>query len=263
MGRLRRIPWGIYQRGKKLIGKLPGGSGLLAWTDPLHIARLLLQKAIEERAGFVRGAVLDLGCGAVPYRHLFAQADRYIGLDLPPNQEADVLGTALCLPFRDSIFDAVLCSEVLEHVPEPADLLRQVYRVLKPGGVLLLTTPQTWGPHLEPFDFYRYTKHGLRYLAEKSNFHVVEIVPTCGMWATVAQRISDTVVFQYAEGRSQWLIEFLSLLLSPVLMTGYGLDKLFGKRGDTLDHILLAEKPDGSVTEKRQELARPGLEPLQ
>ena len=124
--------------------------------------------------------------------------------------------------------------------------MAEAARVLKAGGVLLLTTPQTWGLHLEPHDFYRYTRYGLRYLAEKSGLEVIEVMPTCGLWATLAQRLADTVIYTYAVGRSRWVIELLSLLLAPLLMMGYGADRLFGKRGDTLDHVMVVRKPDDS-----------------
>ena len=226
--------------------RLPGGAWVLGWTDPLHVARRLLRQAVQERAHYAQGWLLDLGCGGQPYRDLFNHVERYTGLDLPPNRRVDVHGDGRALPFRDAVFDTVLCNEVLEHVPEPGTLMAETARVLKARGVLLLTTPQTWGLHLEPHDFYRYTRYGLRYLAEESGLEVIQVTPTCGLWATLAQRLADTVISTYAVGRSWWVIEILSLLLAPVLMMGYGLDRLFGKRGDTLDHVMVARKPDDS-----------------
>jgi SAM-dependent methyltransferase len=177
---------------------------------------------------------------------MFNNVDRYIGVDLPPNSQADVYGDAMALPVQDGVFHTVLCNQVLEHVTEPSKLMAEVARVLRPGGVVLLTTPQTWGLHLEPHDFYRYTEYGLRYLAEKSGLEVVEVIPTCGLSATLAQRIADTVVYTEPNRRPPWLELSLSLLMAPVLMTGYGFDKLFGKRGDPLDHVLIARRPDDS-----------------
>jgi SAM-dependent methyltransferase len=226
--------------------RIPGGIWLLGWTDPLHIARRLLRQAVQERAYYAQGWLLDLGCGGQPYRNLFNHVERYIGLDQPPNGQVDVYGDGMALPFRDGTFDTVLCNEVLEHVPEPSRLMAEAERVLRPGGYLLLTTPQTWGLHLEPCDFYRYTKYGLQYLVKKSKLEVVEVVPTCGLWATLAQRFADTIINTYFVGHSQWIVKILSLLLAPVLMIGYGLDKLFGKRGDTLDYMMVARKPNGS-----------------
>jgi hypothetical protein len=73
---------------------------------------------------------------------------------------------------------------------------------------------------------------------------VIEVAPTCGLWATLTQRLADTVIYTYAVGRSQWVITILSLLLAPVQLLGYGLDRLCGKVGDTLDHVMVARKPD-------------------
>jgi len=234
----------IYRQVRGVIRRLPGGNWLLAWTDPLHLARRLLQQAIRERAHYARGWLLDVGCGGQPYRDLFMNVTRYIGLDLPPNGQAELYGDGMKMPFRDAVFDTVLCNEVLEHVPEPSRLLEEAARVLRAGGVLLLTTPQTWGLHHEPHDFYRYTKYGLRYLGGKCGLEVIEVAPTCGLWATLTQRLADTVIYTYAVGRSQWVITILSLLLAPVQLLGYGLDRLCGKRGDTLDHVMVARKPD-------------------
>ena len=229
---------------RAVINRLPGGSWLLGWTDPLHIARRSLERAVQECAHYALGWLLDLGCGEQPHRHLFGHVERYIGVDLPPSGRVDFYGDGMALPIRDEVFHTVLCNQVLEHVPEPTRLMEEVARVLKPGGVLLLTTPQTWGLHLEPHDFYRYTKYGLKYLAEKSGLEVVELVPTCGLWATVTQRLADTVVNTYVIGRSKWVISILCFFLAPLLMVGYGMDRLFGKRGDTLDHVMVARRPD-------------------
>jgi SAM-dependent methyltransferase len=202
----------------------------------------LLRQAIQERAHYAHGWLLDLGCGEKPYRDVFNHVERYISLDVPPNCRVDIYGDGMRLPFRPAVFDTVLCNEVLEHVPEPSRLMEEAARVLKSGGVLLLTAPQTWGLHHEPHDFYRYTKYGMRYLAEKGGLEVIEVTPTCGLWATVAQRLADTVIYTYAVGRSKWVIKTLSLLLAPVLMVAYGLDRIFGKHGDTLDHVMVARK---------------------
>ena len=232
-----------YRLARGAVNRLPGGAWLLGWTVHTHIANRLLRQALRERAGYARGMLLDLGCGGQPYRHLFSHVDDYIGLDLPPNEVVDVYGDGMSLPFGDGVFDTVLCNEVLEHVPEPFSLLSEAARVLRPGGVLLLTAPQTWGLHSEPHDFYRFTMYGLFYLAQKSGLEVLDVTPTSGFWATFVQRLTDTIISNYVGGRSQWVTEVVSLLLAPLLVVGYGLDKVFGKRGDTLDHVMVARKP--------------------
>lgn len=243
---LRRIAGATYRIARKALSQLPGGKWFLGWTDPLHIARRLLKQAVQDRSHYVHGWVLDVGCGEQPYRYLFNDIVRYVGLNTPPNGGVDLYGDGMALPFQKAVFDTVLCNEVLEHVPEPSIFLDEITRVIKSEGMLLLTTPQTWGLHEEPRDFYRYTQYGLEHLAKKSGLEIIEITPTCGMWATLAQRLADTVIFHYAKESPHWVIEILSLLLAPILMMGYGLDKIFGKRGDTLDYVMVAKKPHGS-----------------
>ncbi|HEX9872183.1 MAG TPA: hypothetical protein VGC99_27020, partial [Candidatus Tectomicrobia bacterium] len=87
----KSLAW-IYRHVRGVIRRLPGGNWLLAWTDPLHLARRLLRQAIHERAHYARGWLLDMGCGGQPYRDLFMNVTRYIGLDLPPNGQAELYG---------------------------------------------------------------------------------------------------------------------------------------------------------------------------
>ncbi len=243
IGVLKRTLRRPYRVFKRALQGTPGASWLLAWIDPLHIARQTLYRAMQDKAPYARGRVLDVGCGDKPYRKLFAHVDVYIGIEISPNGASDLVANALSLPFRDNSFDTILCNEVLEHVPEPKLLMSEAFRVLKSGGVLILTTPQTWGLHLEPTDYYRYTKYGLRYLAEIAGLEVIEVSPTCGLWATIAQRMSDTVINTYAIRAPFWLVGLASLLLAPFLLIGSGLDALVGRRGDTLDNVLVARRP--------------------
>ncbi len=227
------------------------GHPLLAWLagtplDPLWIAKRSLRRGLRRAAPHARGALLDVGCGVKPYRTLLAGVTRYLGIERPGtltrSTVVDAWADALALPFRDQAFDTVLCSEVLEHVPEPARLLAEAARVLRRGGALILSTPQTWGLHEEPFDFYRYTRYGLDHLARGSGLTVVEIRPTCGTLAMVGQRLSSFCFYSTGAYR----VPPLNLLLRPLLALGQllavALDELAGRRGDTLDNIMVARK---------------------
>lgn len=213
------------------------------FLDPHLISHQSLHEAMAARASYARGLLLDVGCGGEPYREMFSQVRRYIGVDLPSNGRQDVHGDGQALPFRSDSFDTVLCNQVLEHVAEPTDLMREAARVLRAGGILILTTPQTWGLHLEPFDFYRFTKYGLRHQGAKSGLEVLDVSPTCGLWATCGQRIADTVIFTYAAGRSRLVLEPLMLAMAVLLHVACWLDHICGKRGDTLDYVMVARKP--------------------
>ncbi len=222
----------------------------LELANPLWVARRFLRHEVARQAHLARGWMLDVGCGGQPYRKLF-DVERYIATDLPPTRGVDLHSDALRLPFADESFDTVLCNQVLEHVPDPRKLMSEVRRVLMPGGVLLLTTPQVWGLHHEPYDFFRYTPYGLRSLSEQGGLTVVHVGPTCGLWATLAQRMADTVVHLYARRLPRSVIFLLGLALWPILALAYVVDRVVGKRGDTLDNVLVARKPTVDMQELR------------
>ncbi|NQU83605.1 MAG: class I SAM-dependent methyltransferase [Parcubacteria group bacterium] len=107
---------------------------------------------------------LDLGCKNSPYKNLFPNR---VGLDVESGEGVDVVGDAHQLPFEDSKFEQILCTEVLEHLHTPILAIREMERVLKPGGKLILTTRFVFPIHDAPHDYYRYTKYGLRHLFRK------------------------------------------------------------------------------------------------
>ena len=217
------------------------------WFHPLHLARRSLRAALASAVPHARGRLLDIGCGSQRYQTLFAYVDRYIGIDLPSNpasssRSLSAFANGLSLPFAGGSFDTILCTEVLEHVPVPLSLMREIARVLRTGGYLILTTPQTWGLHEAPHDYYRYTEFGLRYLAERSGLTVESVRPTCGIWTTVGQRLSSFIFFFFGEGRPLFVKALLAVVCAGWQIAMAGLDALFGHRGDPLDHLLIAHK---------------------
>lgn len=95
---------------------------------------------------------------------------------------------------KSARYDTVLCTEVMEHLPRPERLLREVDRVLKPGGHLILTVPYLCRLHEEPFDFYRYTRYGLQHLLEGEGLRVLEITPTGSVLSFLGHQFSTIVV---------------------------------------------------------------------
>jgi SAM-dependent methyltransferase len=196
---------------------------------------------------YAHGRLLDIGCGKKPYQPIFSPGiSEYIGVDLPRALAAttvvDVYASALRLPFAPETCDTVLCNEVLEHVPEPVQLMIEAARVLKHGGLLILTTPMTWGLHEEPYDYYRYTPYGLKYLAEHAGLQVEKIDPTSGLWGTVGQRISSHVYHSHG-WHAFWIVKGIVLVLCAGIQIIFSaLDSVYGHTGDTLDYLLIARK---------------------
>ena len=149
-------------------------------TSPLEPDWLLQRFLIRDvRAALaeVRGQILDVGCGGRPYESFVSPGVRYFGVDAQStaSSQPDVWGSAGKLPFRDGCFNSVLCTQVLEHVPDPGLVVQEIARVLRPGGRLILTAPQTWCLHEAPWDFFRFTRYGLERLCREAGLspHVV------------------------------------------------------------------------------------------
>jgi ubiquinone/menaquinone biosynthesis C-methylase UbiE len=93
------------------------------------------------------------------------------------------------IPVDDARFDHVVLTQVLEHVPEPASVLAELHRVLKPGGILWLTAPLFYAEHERPYDFFRYTQFGLRHLLESARFEVLELEWMEGYLGTLSYQL--------------------------------------------------------------------------
>lgn len=132
--------------------------------------------------------VLDLGgyrAGGRGQFHLTRSRCRAIAVNLAAKHPVDVLGDARALPCRTAAFDAVVCSEVLEHVAEPCVVLAEVHRVLKPGGRLLASVPFLHQIHGEPHDFGRYTDAYWRRALQASGFQVLALERQGLVWSVV------------------------------------------------------------------------------
>jgi SAM-dependent methyltransferase len=105
--------------------------------------------------------VLDVGCGVKPYYPFFAEAAEYVGVDVKENANADLIGTVDALPVADGSFDVVLCTQVLEHVDDPARAVAELHRVTAPGGRVLASTHGVMLYHPNPNDLWRWTHTGL------------------------------------------------------------------------------------------------------
>jgi SAM-dependent methyltransferase len=134
-----------------------------------------LRALVATFADSVTGKLLDFGCGGAPYRPLFTKCDAYHGADITPGSDIDyVIQKDGTLDELDDVFDAVLSSQVLEHVTQPDQYLRECHRVLKPGGRMLVSTHGMFVEHACPHDYTRWTGTGIKALLEDSGFDVVQ-----------------------------------------------------------------------------------------
>ena len=142
--------------------------------------RVALLKRLLKQYG--RGKLLDAGAGTLSCRYLAQpHCEEYVSIDFQrTHPELSMVADIQKLPFGEGSFETVLCVEVLEHVPHPQQAAKELFRVLKPGGHLIVTVPHYMYAHNEPYDYFRYTKYGLRLLLEESGFHIIMLEASGG-----------------------------------------------------------------------------------
>lgn len=193
------------------------------FINPFYIIRKSLFNEIKRYAPLLKGRLLDFGCGSQPYRNLFAHVDDYIGVDIAEsghphhNESIDVYYDGKTLPFPDNSFDALLCSETLEHVFNLDEIFTELRRVLKNGAYVLITVPFSWEEHEIPYDFGRYTSFGIRHLLEKNGFTIIEHKKTNHYVAVLCQ-YAILYIYHLIETPYKYLNVLLNILLISPLM---------------------------------------------
>jgi len=166
----------------------------------LEELRKQFQRMIKDHfTGRPDAILLDYGCGSMPYRKFFEpHVEQYVGIDLPTAHERfkteanfyiDEEGRVPDIP--DNHADFLFSSMVLEHVYEPAIYLDECYRMLKPGGIALVSTLGNWIYHATPDDYWRWMAPGLRRELETAGFEVLELDGIMGMLSISAQFLQD------------------------------------------------------------------------
>lgn len=195
-------------------------------------------------AGLPAGSlVIDGGAGECAYKPRFG-SHRYVGVDLGIGDPAwnygqlDVFADLTAIPFCANSFDAAVNIVTLEHVREPAAVVTEFYRILRPGGSLLLVVPHEWEEHQTPHDYFRYTQYGIRHLLECAGFTSIDSKPVGGFFRLLSRRLFNALQFFPGIWFPVGLVLFaLPALVFPVL------DRLDTKRNFTLGYICTARKP--------------------
>lgn len=217
--------------------------------NPFYFCRKSLLKQIKISAKALNGKLLDYGCGSKPYRALFSNVDTYIGIDVEngahehTNEDIDLYFDGKTVPFDDESFDSILCSEVLEHVPDIDKTLSELYRVLKKEGKILVSVPFVWTEHEMPFDFRRFTGNGIENLLKNYGFKIVSNTKSSTFLETVFQ-----MFMMYVHSILYTKNKYLNLLINavfifPVCLVGIIATTIFpAKKIFYLDSVILAKK---------------------
>ncbi len=131
--------------------------------------------ALTHMLSYISGKTVDLGAGTAKYKSLILpRTSEYITFDIAPHAAIDIVGDIEHTPFKDEEFDTVVSTQVLEHVRRPWLVVKEMHRILKPGGTVVLTAPFLVQHHGHPDDYFRYTTSGIKSLFEDQDFEVVE-----------------------------------------------------------------------------------------
>jgi SAM-dependent methyltransferase len=232
-----------------------------------------LTTSLERVAPRARGRLLDVGCGDKRFAPMFAPyVERYVGVEhelvfastdaSKRASKPDAFYDGKTLPFEAATFDTVISTEVLEHTPDPAALVAEMARVVKPGGLVILTTPFALRLHEEPYDFFRFTPHGLTSLADRCGLRVVETHAFGGVWAVVGHKINGYLAFRFArlQGLAQalgkggheptdqakprlWALPMVAPAMASISALARVLDRVAPDPTEALGYLLVAERP--------------------
>lgn len=200
---------------------------------------------------FASGTLLDIGCGNKPYiEFLSKKVTTYVGCDIiqSDSENVDVICPANNIPLQDNSFDTVISTQTIEHVEDHFGLITEAYRLLVPGGNFIISGPMYWPLHEEPYDFFRFTKHGFKFLLEKAGFEIVEIKSNGGKWAVAGQALIHAIyptIFNI-KGKKGVVIKFIAKTFKMVQNINRLFSYIDSKVYDdtnTMNYVVIARKP--------------------
>jgi SAM-dependent methyltransferase len=220
--------------------------------DPHYIHYYFLISDVKEALEtYARGNFLDLGCGNKPYETIYnSLTKRQTGCDAIQSDKnrVEVICLATDLKFESNSFDSILCTQVMEHVYDHNTMMKEIFRVLKPGGHIVLTVPFAWELHEEPYDFFRFTPHALKELFTVAGLQIDYIKPNGGMWAAIYQLRNNIRYHSFRTNKNFFtrLKKFLFMELRLTQLYNHfaiWLDKKSRNEILTLNYIIVAHKP--------------------
>ena len=214
-----------------------------AYLD-IYVVRNAILNAIQESITLFEGVVIDLGCGIKPYKELICSSGKvssYIGIDFENALDKEyamgrpeIFWDGVTIPLESQYADVLLATELLEHCAEPEKVLKEIYRVLKPGGKLIFTVPFLWPIHLVPYDEYRYTPFSLERHLANAGFVNSDLKALGGWDASLAQMIGIWFV-----QRPMRFKRILGPLFTWVVCFLYRKDRSFDKSNIRSDGVMI------------------------
>lgn len=227
------------------------------YISPYFLIRYYLRRDINlfVKKYHFKGTVLDFGCGQKPYKYLFKNSqyrgidfkDYSRNLDFPDDKPDYYFGEEytknLFLPFKNESFDNSVSFQVLEHHRDPELMIKEMARITKKGGLILLSCPFIYGLHEEPNDFQRFTKYKLKELFKKNNCEIVEIKEQGSLFSVISMLINEYLSSFAAKNKLYYFLA--AVIYLPFLLFQYSslfLDKFVKSDKIFINYIILAKK---------------------
>jgi SAM-dependent methyltransferase len=275
-------------------------------SDWVDLQLSLILASLRRIAPRAHGRLLDVGCGDKPYEAIFRPfVTEYVGVehretfaltsasgaaasgaatsngaatgdgaaqgDAPPatarRRGPDVLYSGDRLPFPDRSFDTVLSVQVLEHTPRPAQLVREMSRVLADDGLLILMAPFQFRLHEQPHDYFRYSPHGLRQLCAEAGLTLTHIEQQGSLWSVLGHKLNSYLAFRVAlmGGMAQglgklghetaslvrpryWTLPWVAPSMLGIALGARVLDRLLFDPEESLGYLVVAERKASAAT---------------
>lgn len=194
------------------------------------------------------GRTVDVGSGHAKYKDLIKRyCDEYISVDNLSSEyqfdnddfKPDIVSDILSMPFKDREFDTAICTEVLEHVENPFLLFKEISRILKSGGHLILSSGWAAPYHKEPKDYWRFSKDAYKILCKESGLELVEVHKKGGLFSCLLYFINRNI-----DLNSKYTKKIKSLLyplFKALEILAEKSDSLI-KTEDTIGHLIVAKK---------------------
>lgn len=212
-------------------------------------------KVVVDKYPFA-GTLLDVGCGDKPYKDLFRKITSYLGIDFKKysknktftKEKPDLYFSTsyyktLRLPFGNSSFDNVVSFQVLEHHRNPQEMMREILRVCKKNGFILITMPLIWGLHEQPHDYFRFTENGFLELIKNNKYKILETRKQGSVFSTVSVLLNDYLTNFAMRNKQAYFISIIIYL--PFLLFSYLcliLDKIFRSENIFLNYLVIIKK---------------------
>lgn len=214
------------KRNSRAVSDATAGSGAYYELATTNLSLMRALGTVFRR--HARGRLLDAGAGRQAYRPLLEPlAESYEALDVVgATCVPDHAGDVQSMPLPGASFDTVVCTQVLQHVPEPLQALNEIARVLRPGGKVVLSVPHLVWLHNEPHDYWRFTGHGLRHMLGRAGLETLSCEAVGGLVCFLAYAPSNALLSACWPVRPLFWAAFQANRLA--VRVALGVDRLVG-----------------------------------